>query len=384
MDSLSADLESFFSSIHMDSTEEYDGTIKSVAKVLNRHYYGSDSEVDHMLVVGSVGRGTAVSGTSDLDLLYELPHSEYSRFNSYKDNGQSALLQAVKEVLLSRWPKTNVKGDGQDVVISFTDRNFSIDLVPAFEQADGSFKYPDSNNGGSWKRTDPIPEQRECRLDAKTSEGNSLRLCNALRVWKDEQGYWLALGSNQQVRDKGKGGFVRRATRAKDMLSSADDEEERRDALETMFGKRFKAVETSESKTARDELVWARKYGHTPREEFVEDRFIVDIRNSVAIDCKVTQQGFRTMALRDMLRRRVPLLRMKTLDFYISLIMLSRTLMVSTPAAMSRSQESQSMSSRSILVLPPTSKNISSSSRSKSNWLDVSSTTTRRVAQFAL
>lgn len=73
MDSLSADLESFFSSIHMDSTEEYDGTIKSVAKVLNRHYYGSDSEVDHMLVVGSVGRGTAVSGTSDLDLLYELP-----------------------------------------------------------------------------------------------------------------------------------------------------------------------------------------------------------------------------------------------------------------------------------------------------------------------
>ena len=172
MDSLSADLESFFSSIHMDSTEEYDGTIKSVAKVLNRHYYGSDSEVDHMLVVGSVGRGTAVSGTSDLDLLYELPHSEYSRFNSYKDNGQSALLQAVKEVLLSRWPKTNVKGDGQAVVISFTDRNFSIDLVPAFEQADGSFKYPDSNNGGSWKRTDPIPEQRECRLDAKATRSD--------------------------------------------------------------------------------------------------------------------------------------------------------------------------------------------------------------------
>lgn len=189
MDSLSTDLESFFSSIHMDSTEEYDSTVKSVAKVRNRHYYGSDSEADHMLVVGSVGRGTAVSGTSDLDLLYQLPHSEYSRFSSYKGNGQSALLQAVKEVLLSRWSKTSVKGDGQAVVIAFTDRKFSIDLVPAFEQADGSFKYPDSNNGGSWKRTDPIPEQRACRLDAKASEGNSLRMCNALRVWKDEQGF---------------------------------------------------------------------------------------------------------------------------------------------------------------------------------------------------
>ncbi|WP_448983199.1 nucleotide-binding domain-containing protein [Olsenella uli] len=366
MNPLSDDLESFFSSIHMDSTEEYDDTVESVAKVLNRHYYGSDSEADHMLVVGSVGRETAVSGTSDLDLLYGLPHSEYSRFNSYKGNGQSALLQAIKEVLLIRWPRTSVKGDGQAIVITFTDRKFSIDLVPAFEQTDGSFKFPDSNHGGSWKKTDPVPEQDECHRDVRRSEGNSLRLCNALRVWKDEQGfkfggllidtlvhgfleetnnhlsfdveaeydmladmfawlskrnaeqsYWLALGSNQQVRDGGKGAFIRRAAKANEMLTEANAEGERRDTLEALFGKKFRAVATSESRMARDELVWARKYGCTPKEEYIEDRFPVDIRNNLVIDCKVTQQGFRPMALRDMLQRRVPLLRMKTLDFYI-------------------------------------------------------------------
>ncbi|MBQ3339844.1 MAG: nucleotidyltransferase domain-containing protein, partial [Atopobiaceae bacterium] len=106
-------------------------------------------ETEHMLVVGSVGRGTAVLGTSDLDLLYVLPKSEYSRFDSYEGNGQSALLQDVKKALLKHWPKTNIKGDGQAVVIAFTNRKFTIDLVPAFEQADGFFKYPDSNNGGS-------------------------------------------------------------------------------------------------------------------------------------------------------------------------------------------------------------------------------------------
>ena len=149
MSQLASDLESFFSSICMSSTEEYDDAVASVTKALNRYYYESGSETEHMLVVGSVGRGTAVLGTSDLDLLYVLPKSEYSRFDSYEGNGQSALLQDVKKALLKHWPKTNIKGDGQAVVIAFTNRKFTIDLVPAFEQADGFFKYPDSNNGGS-------------------------------------------------------------------------------------------------------------------------------------------------------------------------------------------------------------------------------------------
>ena len=366
MTQLASDLEAFFSSILMSSTEEYDDTVSSITRVLNRHYYESDSETEHMHVVGSVGRGTAVLGTSDLDLLYDLPRSEYSRFDSYEGNGQSALLQAVKSVLLERWPKTDVKGDGQAVVVSFKNRKFTIDLVPAFEQTDGSFKYPDANKGGSWKKTNPIPEQKACALDTKTTGGNFLRLCNALRVWKDEQGfkfggllidtlvheflkkkddykpfgldagydmlsdifgwlsrqdpeqrYWLALGSNQQVHDKGKGTFVRRASKAFADLSAADTDEERRDVLESLFGMRFKFVSTLQSKTSLDERKWARLYDCVTGEEFIEDKFAVDIRNSVEIDCIVTQQGFRSMHLRSMLLRRIPLLRMKTLDFYV-------------------------------------------------------------------
>lgn len=366
MSQLANDLEAFFSSVRMSSTEEYDDTVASIAKVLNRHYYDSDSETEHMLVAGSVGRGTAVLGTSDLDLLYDLPKSEYSHYDSYEGNGQSALLQAVKKVLLERWPRTSVKGDGQAVVISFTNRKFTIDLVPAFEQADGSFKYPDANKGGSWKRTDPIPEQEECASDTKTTDGNFLRLCNALRVWKDEQGfrfggllidtlvhefleekdeyrsfrleaeydmlvdafdwlsrrdpeqsYWFALGSNQQVRDKGKGTFIRHSDKASADLSAAQTEEDRRDVLESLFGRKFRSVSTSQSKARSDERRWAALYNCASSEEFIEDKFAVDIRNSVEIDCRVTQQGFRTMALRNMLLRHIPLLRMKTLDFYI-------------------------------------------------------------------
>ncbi len=365
--SLASDLESFFDSIRMKSTEEYDPTIRSIAKALNRHYYESDSEDEHMLVVGSVGRGTAVSGTSDLDLLFDLPGTVYARFDAYEGNGQSALLQDVKNALLDRWPRTKVKGDGQAVVIDFTDRKFTVDLVPAFKQDDGSYKYPDSNNGGRWRKTDPIPEQRECDRERDKTDGNFTRVCNSLRVWKDERGfafggllidtlvhdfleesgeydlfdqgngydmlsdtlawlsnqnpdqsYWYALGSNQQVKDKGKGTFVHKAKKASKKLSEADTDDDKRSVLEWMFGKRFAEASEDQTKAMADECCWARRYGYVPSEEFIDDRFPVDIRNSVSIDCEVKQNGFRAIRLRDMLRRRWPLLRLRSLDFFIA------------------------------------------------------------------
>ncbi len=100
-----------------------------------------------MLVVGSVGRGTAVSGTSDLDMLYVLPPDVYKKFDVYESNGQSSLLQEIKETLRERYPRTDTKGDGQAVVVSFANRSYTIDLVPAFAQSDGSFKYPDTHGG---------------------------------------------------------------------------------------------------------------------------------------------------------------------------------------------------------------------------------------------
>lgn len=181
--------ENFFDSISLDSLNGYRSSIESLSKALNEEYYDSDSVDEHCLVVGSVGRQTAVSNASDLDLLFILPHEVYARFDAYESNGQSALLQEVKTAISRRCPKMNVKADGQAVVIGFTDRGYSIDMVPAFEQTDGSFIYPDSNKGGSWKRTDPVPEQDACSNLFKKTDGDGKRLCNALRIWKNALGF---------------------------------------------------------------------------------------------------------------------------------------------------------------------------------------------------
>lgn len=60
-----------------------------------------------------------------------------------------------------------------------------------------------------------------------------------------------------------------------------------------------------------------KKYSITNNEEFIEDLFTIDISNYLEIDCKVTQDGWRTKSLRDMLFKHLPLLPRKQLDFHI-------------------------------------------------------------------
>lgn len=356
-----ATFESFFEKIKLDSLDEYQESISSIAKKLDTKYYGEGSSEEHVLVVGSVGRGTAVSGTSDLDMLYVLPHDVYKRFDAYESNGQSSLLQEIKETLKERYPRTDIKGDGQAVVVSFTNRPYTIDLVPAFAQDDGSFKYPDTHEGGSWKKTDPISEQEACSELFEGTGGDALKLCNALRVWKNniglhfkgllvdtlvakyfdssnlpddcyglmaglfyflsnedrEKSYWYALGSNQLIFNDDGGAFVPKAKKAAETLSDALTSEDRENALKDVFGKVFSSciVDPSDSSGER---AWAKKYGYRPSEQFIEDKFRVDISYSMSIDCEVTQDGFRPCFLGDMLKNHFPLLRRKKLRFFVS------------------------------------------------------------------
>ena len=75
-----ATFQAFFDSIKMDSLEEYQDIIDSISQKLCSVYYESDNTLDRGLVVGSVGRGTAVSGASDLDMLFLLIHVLQIRF----------------------------------------------------------------------------------------------------------------------------------------------------------------------------------------------------------------------------------------------------------------------------------------------------------------
>ena len=156
---------------------------KSITKRLNTDFWETTSDTSHSLQVGSYGRNTAIHGTSDVDMIFRLPYSVYRQYDNYSGNGQSALLQSVRTSVKTTYSATNIGADGQVILIPFND-GITFELVPGFLNKDDSFTYPDSNDGGTWKTTNPKPEIEAIRTRNSTCNNNLVPLCRMMRSWK--------------------------------------------------------------------------------------------------------------------------------------------------------------------------------------------------------
>lgn len=158
---------------------------RSITKRLNTDFWGSSSETNHSLYVGSYGRNTATEGMSDLDMIFQLPYSVYTKYDGYLGNGQSALLQAVKKSIEKTYWSTSIRGDGQVILVPFND-GITFEVVPAFINVDDSYTFPDANSGGRWRITNPKPEISAMKLRNDLVNKNLVQLCRMTRAWKRE------------------------------------------------------------------------------------------------------------------------------------------------------------------------------------------------------
>ena len=175
--------------INIDQRSSISMRYKRITRAVNSEFWNSTSETVHSLYVGSYGRGTAID-TSDIDMLVELPRDEYNKYDAHKGNGQSRLLQAVKNAILQTYPNSNVHADGQVVVIDFTD-GMKFEVLPVFRQLDwrgnwnGKYDYPDTNMGGNWLTTDPKIEQETMKKRNEDSNGLLFDTCRHMRQIRD-------------------------------------------------------------------------------------------------------------------------------------------------------------------------------------------------------
>lgn len=156
----------------------------AITKRINTDYWESSSDTTHSLYVGSYGRDTEIF-TSDIDMLVQLPYDTYKKFNAYQSNGQSALLQEVKKVIEKTYSVTHLKADGQIISVPFTD-GIDFEVLPAFINKDNSYTFANSNNGGSWKITDPKAEIAAVQTLNSKCNSNLKRLCRMARAWKNK------------------------------------------------------------------------------------------------------------------------------------------------------------------------------------------------------
>jgi hypothetical protein len=177
------DFRAFHSNLAVTKRATISDRYELITRRLNLEFWATDSKIYHSLQAGSYGRGTATAKTSDVDMVFWLPPKDYTRFNSHLWNGQSAMLQEVRTAIKKTYSVTNVGGDGQVVVVPFDD-GITFEVLPAFENDNGSFTYGDSNGGGSWKLTNPRPEIAEIhRMDGECN-GNLKALARMARAWR--------------------------------------------------------------------------------------------------------------------------------------------------------------------------------------------------------
>lgn len=348
--------QGFLGNLVVDNSEAISLRYGEITACLNKKFRDTESKAANCLQVGSYGRWSAIKGVSDLDMLYIMPASKW---DDYKSGKQYQLLADAKDAIKSRYPTTKVYVDRLVVCVEYS--NFHVEVQPVFEQEDGSYKYPDTYNDGSWKVTKPR-EEIKAMSDVDADKNKNLRrLCKMARAWKNKHGvgvggllidtlahnflksttdydgrsylyydwmsrdffkfladqpdqdYYAALGSGQRVKVKDR--FQKKAKKAYELCLKAieaDGTDSAHEKWKKVYGRPFPAKPVVVQKsTSSTEPSWRNT------EQFIEDRYPVDIRYSLRIECEVSQNGFRESLLSKMLARKTPLMVNKSLKFTV-------------------------------------------------------------------
>ncbi|HMK37657.1 MAG TPA: hypothetical protein VK463_21470 [Desulfomonilaceae bacterium] len=188
----------FLDRLGLTWAQRLDGYVKiaGVTSSLNRHYYGVTASFSNSLFVGSWGKGTEIRPPRDIDLLFILPDIVYYRYQRVSWNRQSRLLQDVKSVLEKTYSRTQLRGDGQVVVVPFD--SYGIELVPAFALRDGRFLICNTHSGGSYKIIDPVTEIQSIEQSNSGTSGNTRDLIRMIKRWQEYcnvplKSFWIEL-----------------------------------------------------------------------------------------------------------------------------------------------------------------------------------------------
>ncbi len=182
---IGAKFDRFLGNIELTASQKSEASNRhnTVRANLEKEFIGAKT-----FVVGSYGKNTSIRPPSDLDIMLVLPISIYQKYDSFDyffRNAQSELLQEVKRRIQKYYPSTDIKADGQVIIIRFSG-SFSVEIAPCFEVGSYSQKYrlADTNAGGKWREVDPVGESSSLTKSNRETSGNTVRLIKMLKCWK--------------------------------------------------------------------------------------------------------------------------------------------------------------------------------------------------------
>ena len=166
-----------------DAKTKYTGVCE---KLFNAYYTGEYDESKKFLF-GSYKTKTNVrplTSDQDVDVLFKIPQETFDKYDAYESNGQEALLQEVRGILKEKYTTTDkIKAWGKVVLINFSDGHHNVELLPALELDDKTFKIPNSENGGSWEIFNPREELEKFKISNENTHGLTRNLIKMMKSW---------------------------------------------------------------------------------------------------------------------------------------------------------------------------------------------------------
>ena len=357
METIEEQFQKFYENIKLTSAQKQDAIDKytGVCKKLHDYYYPNIEYTGNTkLLIGSYGKHTSIRPARDVDVIFIMPEEKFSQYDDNTSNKQSQLLQDIKRILEEKYPNTPISAFGKIVKLEFSETKHDVELVPAWENSDGSFKLPNSENGGSW-HIQSYREEIQAIWDSDKATGKTKFLIRCIKKWSDncsanikswtiEQtvlsfllgknvssyssaylvkeffNYFLLNTTDENLRSHLKTAS-NRANKAYD-FEQEDDLENATDEWKKIFGDDFpKNFQKILSYNTDPNLTLLQQQYPSPDEDYIENYHKVDLNPNyfVEIDTYVPEvKGFRAGKLTDLIKSKLfKLIKHMSLNFSI-------------------------------------------------------------------
>lgn len=179
----------FNENIRLTSNQIEDAKTKyrGVCKKLHDNYYDNSYDGKTKLLFGSYKTKTNVrpmSENQDVDVIFKITKDKLEQYQKRKGNGPSFLLHEIRELLKNSYTTSEEpKAWGKIVLIKTAEKYHNVELLPGYENENGTFIIPNSENGGSWEQFNPRKQLDDFLASNKETKGLTANLTRMIKTW---------------------------------------------------------------------------------------------------------------------------------------------------------------------------------------------------------
>ncbi len=174
--------QAFLDNIAIEHTDHIAETFRNIARHMNNAYWGNRSDTRNIHFIGSYGRGTAIKGVANINILFELPPRVQKRMEVWQRKAPRVLIEEVKELIYDIYPSVHISEQCRIIVPSPHKMRFEI--IPAFSGLKKSFVYPDPTDLTGWSTFNPLREIEVVEDSNFRYTGKTKHLARMMRAWR--------------------------------------------------------------------------------------------------------------------------------------------------------------------------------------------------------